>query len=166
MERKLIKRSADGLWIQIIITGVFALAAGMLITWLVGFVFQWTPRLEQFFTALAWILFLGGWGFISFKHWLGWKAVRYEISQHALIVHAKAGFMGEAQQVYRYDSIISMRFFQGFWGRKFDYGDIYLSIPKVEQEIRLSDIEQPHTQIQDIQKYITQHSGNAQSFID
>lgn len=75
---------------------------------------------------------------------------RYEIATDTLIVHGKMGTFGSTQAVYLYESIISIRMTQGFLGKKFDYGDIRITMPKIEGELAMNDIDHPAKQMREI----------------
>lgn len=94
--------------------------------------------------ACAWLVGAG-------KLWLDWHAKRYEIGKDTLIIHSKAGKFGKSQAVYRYESIISVRMTQGLLGKKFGYGDVWLTIPKLDKEVVMNDIDHPSEQLAEIQ---------------
>lgn len=164
-ERTLLKRSSKGLQVQLITIGVATLFLGLLTTWLINRILGPTQFSGLYLKLGAWVVFILGWAYGSFNLWYLWKIKRYEIGPHALIVHAKAGKMGMEQAVYRYESIISLRMTQNFLGRQFGYGDIRISMPKLDYDVVLYDIDHPTEQILEIQKRIRDHSGGSQSLI-
>lgn len=147
----LLKRSPRGMQVQIICTGIAALAIGFLASWLLGNLFGWTSSGGTGIKRLVWVALIGIWSVMSLKLWFDWSVKRYEIGRDALLVHAKAGRMGTTQTVYRYESIISIRMAQGFWGKRFGYGDVRITIPKLDGEIVLNDIENPTEQLLHLQ---------------
>lgn len=144
----LLKRSARGLEAQIGISAVVTLLICILAVWLFGRLFHWTESGGWRLQALTCIVLLFLWIFAAFRLWYTWKVKRYEIGRDALIVHAKAGKFGTSQTIYRYESIISIRMTQGFLGKQFGYGDIRVTIPKIEREVVLNDIERPMEQLE------------------
>lgn len=165
MDRTLIRRSEAGLKSQLFTTGAIALVLAIIGTVLLRLFFKNTPNGGWLLVFITWILFIIAWGMQAFKAWSGWKAIRYEIGEEALVIHAGAGMFGSVQNLYRYESIISIRMVQGYWGKKFGFGDIYLTIPKIDNEVILRDIENPQQQILDLQTSIAKRGGGTQSLI-
>jgi len=160
-EKTLLKRISKGLKAQVIALAVMALLLALLTTWLTGILFSWTPNQGRVLKILIWVFFIGGWGFSSLKLWFDWNVKRYEIAKDALIIHAKAGRWGTSQTIYRYESIISLKMTQGFLGKQFGYGDVHITIPKLEGDVIMNDIERPLEQLQEVQKRIGERqTGN------
>jgi len=153
-EKELIRRSPLGLRMQIIVGGITAFFIAILVTWLVGFILGWTSSGGATTKRIVWIGLALAWAVGSLKLWFDWKMKRYEITKDSLIVHAKAGKMGSSQTIYRYESIISLRMTQGFLGKRYGYGDVHLTIPKIEGEVVMNDIENPLIQLAEIQKHM------------
>lgn len=152
MENKiLLKRSPVGMWVQIIGAGIGAFLLGVLITWLSSVVFKFASNGGLYIAIFTWVMLLGGWAFAALKLWVDWSIKRYEIGEDALSLHTKARGWATAQTVYRYESIISVRMTQGMLAKKFGYGDIEVSIPKLDEPIIMNDIEDPINQMQEIQ---------------
>lgn len=136
---------------QILLMGVGALLVVLLGVWLLEKLLSKSTGggagAEMFlvgFVLVAWIL-------ASLKLWFDWRVKRYEIGPNDLVVHTKAGWFGSVQNIYRYESVISIRMTQGFLGKSFGYGDIRLSIPKLPDEVVLNDIEDPIHQLAELQ---------------
>ncbi len=151
-ERVLLKRSPRGLEAQLGISALVTLLICLLAVWLFGRLFHWTESGGWRLQALTCIVLFLLWVFAALRLWYSWKIKRYEIGRDALIVHAKAGKLGTAQTIYRYESIISIRMTQGFLGKQFGYGDIRVTIPKLEHEVVMNDIEHPVEQLEEIQR--------------
>jgi membrane protein YdbS with pleckstrin-like domain len=165
-DKVLLKRSPKGLQSQIVLTGIAAVVIALLATWLIGKLFGWTPNEGTWLKSATWILLLLTWAFMSVKLWFAWNIKRYEIAKDALIVHAKAGKLGTSQTIYRYESIISLRMTQGFLGKRFGYGDVRISIPKLDNEVVMNDIENPVEQLAEVQKRMGERSGGTHSLIN
>ncbi len=160
-EKTLLKRSSKGLKAQIIAFAVLALLLAIFTTWITNILFSWTPNQGKILIALIWISFVAIWGFTSLKLWTDWNVKRYEIAKDALIIHAKAGRWGSSQTIYRYESIISLKMTQGFLGKRYGYGDVHITIPKLEGDVIMNDIERPLEQLQEVQKRIGERqTGN------
>jgi hypothetical protein len=162
-DKVLIKRSSKGLKAQIIISGVATILIALAATWLIAKLFGWTPNEGTILKTLTWVFLVGAWIVTSLRLWASWRIKRYEVAKDALIVHAKAGKWGSSQTIYRYESIISLRMTQGFLGKRFGYGDVRLTIPKLDGEVVMNDIEDPLVQLEEVQKRIgektTAHSN-------
>lgn len=164
-EKVLLKRSSKGLQAQVIISGVATLLIALLATWLIAKLFGWTPNEGGILKTLTWVILIGAWAFSSLKLWSDWRIKRYEIAKDALVVHAKAGKWGSSQTIYRYESIISIRMTQGFLGKRFGYGDVRLTIPKLDGEVIMNDIEDPLTQLEEVQKRIGEKTSAHSSLV-
>lgn len=164
-EKVLLKRSSKGLQAQIIMSGIATLLIALLATWLIAKLFGWTPNEGTFLKTITWVFLVGAWVITSLRLWATWRIKRYEIAKDALIVHAKAGKWGSSQTIYRYESIISLRMTQGFLGKRFGYGDVRISIPKLENEVVMNDIEQPLEQLAEVQKRIGEKTSAHSSLV-
>ena len=165
-DKQLIQRSNQGLIAQVVTTGVIALLIVIFGTLFFSAAFSWTQTEGKISVLLLWFFIFGGWAFTSLKSWLSWKAQFYEIGPESLVVHVKAGMWGSAQTMYRYESFISTRMVQGFWGKRFGFGDVYISIPKMENGVILRDIADPTVQLSGIQKKMEERSAGAGSLIN
>lgn len=161
----LLKRSPKGLQAQIILSGIVAFLGALFITWLTGKLFSWTPNQGHILKVITWVVLIGGWAVTALKLWADWSIIRYEIAKDALIVHAKAGKFGTSQTIYRYESIISLRMTQGFLGKQFGYGDVHISIPKLEHDVVMNDIERPLEQLAEIQSRVGERGSGTHSLI-
>lgn len=164
METTLLRRSSAGLKAQIISAGIAAVIFALLASWLVEVIFR-SQSTQQSIQALLWLVFIAGWGIRSLLSWFSWRANHYEISPDAIIVQTKAGSWGTAKTLYRYESIISIRMVQGYWGKKLGYGDVLITIPKLDKEVVLRDIDNPHQQLADLQKRLAERSNGANALI-
>ncbi len=164
-EKTILKRSSKGLKAQVIALGVASLLLAILTTWLTGLLFSWTPNQGRTLITLIWIFFIGGWGFTALKLWMDWNVKRYEIAKDAFIVHAKAGRWGASQTIYRYESIISLKMTQGFLGKRYGYGDVHITIPKLDGEVIMNDIDHPLEQLQEVQKRIGERTTGQDTLI-
>ena len=154
----LIRRSAKGLQVKIVAIGIVAFLSALLASWLLTKLFAMSSSDGLFTKLLVWLLFIGAWALGAAKLWFNWQVKRYEIGKDALIVHSKAGKFGKSQAIYRYESIISMRMTQGLLGKRFGYGDVLLSIPKLDKEVVMSDIDHPAEQLAEVQQRLAERS--------
>ncbi len=164
-EKTLLKRSSKGLKVQIIALGVAALLLAIITTWLTSILFSWTPNQGRLLITLIWIFFIGGWSFTALKLWMDWNVKRYEIAKDAFIVHAKAGKWGSSQTIYRYESIISLKMTQGILGKRYGFGDVHITIPKLDGEVVMNDIDHPLEQLKEVQRRIGERSSGSGTLI-
>lgn len=158
-----LKRNSLGLQIQIALTALLLIILGLFVTWLASKLFSWTSSGGARIEAIIWIVLAIAWIVGSLKKWFDWRVKRYEIGDDTIIVHAKAGAFGSAQTVYRYESVISIRMTQGFLGKQFNYGDIRLTIPKLDRELVMNDIEDPAGQLREIRRRMDERARAANS---
>lgn len=162
----LIKRSPKGLQVQIITIGIVALLLAVLATWLIAKLFTLSSHDGFVVKVAAWGLFACAWFIGATKLWFNWHIKRYEIGKDALIIHAKAGKLGKSQSVYRYESIISVRMTQGLLGKQFGYGDVLLTIPKLDREVIMNDIDHPVEQLAEVQKRMAERPVSADALVN
>lgn len=162
-----IKRSQHGMQVQMMLSAVMAILVGLLASWFFERLLGWTTGGGAFMEKVTWVLIGLAWGVSSLKLWFDWKAKRYEIAPDSLIVYARAGKLGSSQTIYRYESIVSARMTQGFLGKQFGYGDVRITIPSIDHEIVMNDIENPTQQLTGLQQRINErsHSNNSTTFI-
>lgn len=164
-QRILLKRSKFSVNIQIIVSGILAILLVIVAIYLLGVLFGWTPNEGRIVKAVVSMVIIVGWIVSSLKLWLNWNSKKYEITKDAFIVHGKSGKWGSSQAIYRYESIISIKMTQGFWGKKYNYGDVHLNIPKLDKELVMYDIERPIEQLQEVQKRINERSNNSATLV-
>jgi hypothetical protein len=121
----------------------------------------WTQNDGFGLKVLAWVVIAIFWGITSLMLWFEWNIKRYEVTSDSLIIHTKAGRWGSGQTLYRYESIISVKLTQGFWGKRYNFGDVRLTIPKLDDEVVMHDIENPLDQLMQIQKRMGEHNGSS-----
>lgn len=107
---------------------------------------------------LAWIAIL-----IRSKKW---DATHFILGEDALMVTRMRGLMGmTTQDVYLYESIISARVQQTYFGQKYGYGDIELTIPKLERQIILRDVADPAQQLQILKSQMENKGGRSRELV-
>ena len=156
-----LKRNSLGLQVQIILSALLLLVLGLVTTWMVARLFGWTSGGGATLQTVIWIVLAIFWAGGSLKLWFNWRVKRYEIGADTIIVHAKLGTFGSSQTVYRYESIISIRMTQGFLGKQFGYGDIRITMPKLDRELVMNDIDDPPGQLQEIRRRMDDRSRQA-----
>ena len=162
----LIKRSPKGLQVQVITVTIVAVVSAVLVTVLLAKLFAMTPMDGLLTKFLTWMVFIIIWAIGVGKLWFDWQIKRYEIGKDALIIHAKAGKFGKSQAIYRYESIISIRMTQGLLGKHYGYGDVLLTIPKLDKEVVMSDIDHPSEQLAEVQQRLAARTVSADALVN
>lgn len=164
-EKTLLNRSPAGLQVQIITIGIVAIVVAVLSIWLISKLFSVVEGSGFALKIMVVLLFAVAWLLGSTKLWFDWHIKRYEIAADALIVYAKAGKLGKSQTVYRYESMISIRTSQNFLGKRFGYGDVFITIPKLDKEVVMNDIENPFEQLAEVQKRMGERSAGTHTLV-
>lgn len=165
MSNNQLSRSSVALKYSIISTGIAALLI-LSGAWLIlDVILHWAPRAKGFLVSMSFLVIFFGWAVQSFLSWKNWKNLRYEVDGESIAVYKKKGMFGRTKTVYRYESIISVRMSQGYFGKKHNYGDIYLTIPKLEKEIVLKDIDNPNEPLSHVQKAVSTKSAASQTLV-
>ncbi|MEK7594115.1 MAG: hypothetical protein AAB436_00560 [Patescibacteria group bacterium] len=76
-----------------------------------------------------------------------WHDTKYLLGQDALLITRPNGLMGITQDVYLYESILSISFRQDYFGKKYGYGDIDIAIPKLNSTLVLANVIEPSLQV-------------------
>lgn len=132
----------------------------------INMLLNWAPRLEQVLSLVAALGLPLLWILQSIGLYLSWNAQTITISEDAIKVSKKRGWMGQSNTVYRYESIVSAELQQTHFGQKYGYGDIILTIPKLENDVVLGNIDLPTKSMDYIQKRIAGLRQNTQSLIN
>lgn len=160
-----IKRSPQGLRATIVSTGVVALVLAVLCSWLIGILLNSAPSIELLFKVLIWLGFLVVWAGQSAYLWHQWDKMRYDIGPEAITINNKTGLFGQTSTIYRYESIISAKMTQGYLGKKYGYGNVYLRIPKLEYDVVLKDIDNPEALLAKVQERVNKKGTQSHSLI-
>jgi uncharacterized membrane protein YdbT with pleckstrin-like domain len=141
------------------------LLVGVLCSWITAVILSWSPSTENAVKIIIWLVLLTIWGIQSILSWKSWKSSTYEIGPESIRVNKKSGIFGSTQTIYRYESIIALRMTQGYFGKKYNFGDIRISIPKLDKEVVLRDIDAPSKQLEDIQNRINKRGAGTHNLV-
>lgn len=153
--------------LQLSIAGLFGVVVfvGTLSSILLSIMLTWAPNVERFMIITTWLVLVGLWAIQSLILLNNWKAKSYEVDTESIRLTKPVGLFKNTKIVYRYESIILVRMTQGFWGKKFGYGNVYFAIPKLEKEESLKGIENPAQQLDTIQKRLHHKGADTQVLI-
>ena len=155
-----IVRSSDGLRIKIVSLGILALITAVFTSFIILLLFKLVDNTGIALVAFIWVLMTGAWGLGSLKIWGDWLTEHYELTPDSIVIHKKEDNEDVSQSIYRYESVISLRLIQSKYGKKHNYGDVYLTIPKIDKELVLRDVEEPLNQLAVLKKQIDSRPGN------
>lgn len=138
-----------------------ALIAAILMRILVDLAFG-AYLLSGFFTfvtvmLLAWVAIL-----IRNKKW---HDTKYILGQDAILVTRPNGLTGVTQDVYLYESILSISFRQDFFGKKYGYGDIDITIPKLGKTLVLEGVVEPAKQLPHLKAQLEQKASRPRALV-
>lgn len=96
-----------------------------------------------------------------------WKDTKYFLGQDAILVTRPRGFIGSGvtQDVYLYESILSLSFQQDYFGKKYGYGDINISIPKLKETLVLKSVVEPSQQLPHIKAQLNQRTDRPRALV-
>lgn len=134
---------------------VAALAAG----WIVGKFVHFSIGAYGGSRFLTFLIIITIAGAATLIRYIKWQSVHYLLSPEGIVVTDSVGMLGKKQKIYLYESIITASVNQNFFGRKYGYGDIHLTIPKLEKKLMLKDLDQPASALTDLQARIHKRVG-------
>jgi uncharacterized membrane protein YdbT with pleckstrin-like domain len=157
MNETKITRSQNRLKIWIINSGLVGLFCAITATILMLILFEWTPWL----IAFTWFGLFFAWAISAYFVTKWWNNSSYSITDESLIVStSRPGIFGTSESsVYRYESIASISVKQDYFGKKYNYGDIVVNMPKVE-DVVLRDVANPKEELIKLKKIIAERNGN------
>lgn len=88
-----------------------------------------------------------------------WQANHYLLRAEGIVVTWGFGDFSRKQKLYLYESIISVSINQNYFGKKYGYGDIHVTIPKLDRKLILRDITEPTKQLRLFEQQIESKSG-------
>lgn len=166
MNNQTLRKSPKKLEFMFLSTGIATIVLMVISILLINFLFTWAPRTEQFLTVLAVLGFPIVWFVQAAGMYMTWSNQRVVVGEDAVKVQQKRKWGSRTSTVYRYESIISAELRQSYFGAKYGYGDIILTIPKLEKDIILGNIELPTKSMEFIQHKIASLRQDTQSLIN
>jgi hypothetical protein len=94
-----------------------------------------------------------------------WHKTKYLLGQDSIIVTQPNGMFGVTQDVYLYESILSISFQQDYFGKKYGYGDIDISIPKLGKTLVLKSVVEPSKQLPHLKAQIQQKADRPRALV-
>lgn len=153
-----IKKSTTGLWVQTIMLGFVAVAFGFVGIILINYLLSTTGFRGTYLKALLLLGLAVAWVLAILALWLRRGVSSYTITPDSLLIQSRHGVFGTTQSEYRFDAISSLHLHQGYFGRKFGYGDIHIGTAKDPHKIILKDIDQPERQLKVLKQCLVANS--------
>jgi uncharacterized membrane protein YdbT with pleckstrin-like domain len=160
-----LKKSSKAIQFSILGSLLVVVVLCLLAMTILAIFLSWAPNVERFMILVTWVVLLAGWLFSSIVQLINWQARAYEVDAESIRLTKSIGLFKSTKVVYRYESIISVRMDQGFWGKRFGYGNIYFAIPKLEKEEVLRGIENPIVQLEELQARLHKRGADTQALI-
>ena len=159
-----IEASSQGLRIQIIAAGVFLLAVCRLVPRLCWFAFGLDPELGRLVLWCMWISLPLLWAAGSWLAWAKWQKGGYFMTEDALIIR-KSTLTGTVDDMYRFDSMISVQVRQGPLGKQSGYGTITISVPKLSKDLVLQHVSNPQNLALELKASVSRKSTGGGSLV-
>lgn len=160
MVRHVIQLNKSGLINQIVTTGLLVVIASVILTLFFNRVSDIAPIIHRFLTMGTWVILLLIWATLSIYELLGWSKISYTLLSDSLSVHKKGPWGTSQEDLYRYDSILSVSSSGRMHGA---YGTITLRLSHHEN-ITLQHVANPAEQATMI-KQLVNKSRRSTNFI-
>ncbi len=163
MSSKELQTNIKGLNVVVAKSGASVLIICVLVTVIFRSVLSLGLNIERYVLWGLWVLLPGMWVIGSMIARDKWRKSSYKLTDDALVI-SQGNMMGGAnRQMYRYDAIIAVNIKQDVWGSRFDYGDIYIKIPRLGRDVVLRAVANPNEQIKPLKALVNQHSNTRPS---
>jgi uncharacterized membrane protein YdbT with pleckstrin-like domain len=163
MNTNTISTNPRGIQARIVIAWLLVLTMCGVISLALAVIMQNLPQSRNVLLLVVWTTLPLLWLIGSIKAYKGYKKGRYELKDDSLVVY-KGGIFGTSSKLYRYDSIVSVEVQQSYFGKKHNYGTLYITIPRLETVLRLRDIDHPHAQAEKL-KAVSAKRTQTQSMV-
>lgn len=159
MQPTRIHRSEDAYRVVLWFIAIGSLLVALFGALVIGAMFTIASGGHGFSRILTFLIIMGFAGLAAMIYHIKWHAVEYILRPEGIIVGRSVGVFGKKQKVYLYESIITASVNQNYFGNRYGYGDIHVTIPKLEKKLILKDVEIPDKQIEDLYARIKAKAG-------
>lgn len=132
--------------VMIVKAGLVVLCTCILITLLFKTVLGLGLNVERYVLWSLWIILPGAWVLGSMIADDKSRKTAYVLADDALIIRSRGLFGPRSQRMYRYDVIAAVEVKQNSWGNRYNYGDIYLDVPRLHCTVILRAVSHPEEQ--------------------
>lgn len=165
MQARELKKSPKAFKVKLTAIAVLSVLVALLAALLIGAFFKlaWGGHYgTRILTFLA-VMFLAG--LAAMIYYGRWQAHTYELRPEGIVVNTGFGNFSRKQKLYLYESIISVSFNQNYFGKKYGYGDVHITIPKLEKKLVLEDVEKPDQHLSVLQGHIQIREGGSKVLV-
>lgn len=159
-----VELAKDGLRVQIIGSGIFILFICIVVSVLFASVLGMNTRIERFVLTLMWISLPLCWVGGSLLLLKKWRKSGYFYTKDSLIVR-KATLFGSIDEMYRFDSMLSVQVRQGPIDKKGSYGTVVINIPKLGKDVVLHYVKNPQDQALKLKNHIGKFNSGTSTLI-
>lgn len=113
-------------------------------------------RIQTPLLIIIWSILPLGWIVGSAALVLRERNTKYILGPQTLTIKNGSFFGSSTEALYRYDSMLSVESNQSFFGRKYNYGTIHITVPKLEtaNAVQLKAVDNPHEQAKRIKNAV------------
>ena len=153
MEPYIVPQDKISLVNQIMLTGVLVLIASGILTLFLDRISDIVPITHSILTAAAWGLLPLIWIVLSLYELMIWSKIRYVLFEDSLHVQKKGAFGSAHEDLYRYDSVLSVSNASQGHGA---YGTVTLRVSQ-HDDIILKHIAEPAVQAAKIKERVNKN---------
>jgi membrane protein YdbS with pleckstrin-like domain len=165
LQQDIIKKSSVALRVRIISSLIVVLLLVGLVVVAANQLSQWAPVSARIIkTAVTAFLFIL-WAIVSIQQMLRWQSKQYLIDDNSIRITKSTGLLSSGTVVYRFESIISVRVSQGWLAKRYGYGTVHFTIPKLDKEEAIADVSSPDGLIARIQSRLAEKGAATQTLI-
>ena len=150
MEPYVIEQNRTSLINQIVITGLLVFLASIILTLFFSRIGDIAPITHQFLVMTTWIILPLIWAVLSIRELVNWSKASYTLLDDSLHVYKKGFFGSSLEDLYRYDSILSV---SNSGRRHGAYGTITLRIAH-HDDVILQHVAHPAKQAAKIKQLV------------
>ena len=133
MEPLVLTRNPQAFRVQLFFVAIATLFVGLIAAFVVGSFFKFAIGSYAGSRILTFLVIVFISGFASMIAYIKWNSKEYRLSPEGIVVTGSVGALGKKQKIYLYESIISVSFNQNYFGAKYGYGDMHVTIPKLKK---------------------------------
>lgn len=140
------------------LVGVLVLCA--FVTLLLLAILPLGTRVERFLLISIWVTLPLFWAIGSAALLNRERKTKYTLGTQTLIVRKGSLLGSSTESMYRYDSMLSVESRQTRLGNKYNYGTIFITVPRLENAVQLKGIQNPHDYAKKIKEAVYTTSSN------
>lgn len=159
MEQRELPKSQKALHVEITLIAIATTLTAILSGLIIGAFFKFMIGSFNGSRILTFLIVLGIGGIAAMIYYAKWQAQTYILRHEGIVVSNGLGNFSRKQKLFLYESIISVSFNQNYFGKKYGYGNLHITIPKLDQKLILKDVVEPDEQLPLLQQHIQNKAG-------